>query len=64
MRDIADQYGFEESVLNSYDDYEPYGYDAPRLAHAEAIPSAQCTRSARDRVIEAELLSHCTMVGC
>jgi hypothetical protein len=64
MYDIFDQAGFQESVLNSYDDFEPYGYGAPHLMPALSSHTTPRGQSVRDRVIEAEILNQSTMVGC
>jgi hypothetical protein len=54
--------GYADCVLDSSDDYEPYGYATPELRLAEITPEARSP--AFDRVIEAQLLSHSGMVGC
>lgn len=50
--------GFEESVLYSDDDYEPYGYNSPRLTSTtEATQSALWSRfGPYEREIEAAVL--------
>ena len=66
MYDTFDQAGFEDSVLNSQDDFEPYGYAAPQLLPvAAAVQQGNSWRRlAHERVIEAEILSQSSMVGC
>ncbi|MGB5830877.1 MAG: hypothetical protein WBG92_02660 [Thiohalocapsa sp.] len=69
--------GYQDQVLNSSDDYEPYGYlppesrqqalrewarRSPQLRQAEFVPSHPDRTF--DRVIEAQLLAHSSMVGC
>jgi hypothetical protein len=66
MREIdyanLDPAGYADCVLDSGDDYEPYGF-APT-----ALQLAQMTGAHRnpafDRVIEAQLLAQSCMVGC
>lgn len=62
MSDHYDAAGYEESVLSSGDDYEPYGYLPPELRQAEF--TSQPRNAAFERVIEARLLAHWSMVGC
>ena len=60
MTRIFNYPGFEEAILNSADDYEPYGFVEPRLAAVSADDHAlrQATVQALDqRVIEAALLA-------
>jgi hypothetical protein len=64
MNDHYDPAGFADSVLDSYEDYEPYGFVAPQLMPVTATPPATRRDQDRDRAIEAELLSHSSMVGC
>ena len=64
MHDQYDQAGFEDSILYSDDDYEPYGYDARQLMPIGAAIGVGKSPVVRDRVIEAELLNQSTMVGC
>jgi hypothetical protein len=64
MNDHYDPAGFADSVLDSYDDYEPYGFVAPPMMPVAAVRPATQRDHNRDRVIEAELLSHSSMVGC
>lgn len=59
---IYDLSGYEDAVIHSSDDYEPYGY-LPE-ARLQSIETAQGADDTRDRVIEAQLLAHWTMVGC
>jgi hypothetical protein len=57
-----DPAGYANCVLDSGDDYEPYGFAPTELQ------LAQVTRADRnpafDRVIEAQLLAQSCMVGC
>jgi hypothetical protein len=72
MNDHYETTGYEDCVLNSSDDYEPYGYvptevqarawSQPRLQLREV--TSQQRNAAFDRVIEAQLLAHSSMVGC
>jgi hypothetical protein len=64
MSDLFDQTGFEDSILNSNDDYEPYGYVAPQLMPAGAGMVTERRNPIHHRIIEAELLSQCDSVGC
>ena len=67
MTRIFNHEGFEEAILNSADDYEPYGFVEPRLATVATDPYAarQAATQARDhRVIEAELLARFHEPGC
>ena len=64
MYDSFHQAGFEDSVLNSKDDYEPYGYAEPGLIPVSTGKHTASRQSVYDRVIEAEILSQSTMVGC
>lgn len=64
MYDSFDQAGFEDSVLNSQDDFEPYGYAVPQLMPISAARHTSFRQAVYDRVIEAEILSQSTMVGC
>ncbi|MCG6940335.1 MAG: hypothetical protein LJE69_03680 [Thiohalocapsa sp.] len=57
-----DPAGYADCVLDSSDDYEPYGYAPPEL---QLVDIAQQPRNrAFDHVIEAQLLAHSGMVGC
>lgn len=58
MRHIADQPGFEDAILNSDDDYEPYGYVTPLPVSMETSHHSRIRNAAHDRVIEAQLLRH------
>ena len=72
MNDYDQSAGYEDCVLNSSDDYEPYGYvpaeasswqaQQPQL-HAWALPP-EPRKPAFDRVIEAQVLAQSSMVGC
>jgi hypothetical protein len=64
MNDHFDQAGFADSILDSYDDFEPYGFVTPQLRPAVIVPTRPVHERTRERVIEAELLNHCSMVGC
>lgn len=59
---IYDHSGYEDAVIHSSDDYEPYGYLSE--ARLQSIEIAQGADDTHDRVIEAQLLAHWTMVGC
>jgi hypothetical protein len=59
--------GFEEAILDSADDYEPYGFVEPGLIPVAADESAarQAARAERDRrVIEASLVELFHEPGC
>ena len=58
----ADQPGYSDSVLESSEDYEPYGYVSPELQPIGEVNAGRNT--AFDRVIEAQLLADSSMVGC
>jgi len=77
MSDYYDSPGYEDCVMNSSDDYEPYGYlpakqhqqeqraqamRLPQLRQAEFTPDRR--NPAFDRVIEAQILAQSSMVGC
>jgi len=47
--------GFEESILYSDDDYEPYGYGSPQLAAAE-MQAVYSRSGPYEREIEAAVL--------
>ena len=55
MTNAYNRPGFEESVLYSDDDYEPYGYASPELAQAEIQP-AYSRFGPFEREIEAAVL--------
>jgi hypothetical protein len=57
-----DPAGYANCVLDSGDDYEPYGYAQPELQLAPLTPHTPEPNF--DRVIEAQLLAHSSMVGC
>jgi hypothetical protein len=57
-----DPAGYADCVLGSDDDYEPYGYARPDLELVGV--DQQRHHPAFDRVIEAQLLAHGSMVGC
>ena len=71
MNDHYETAGYEDCVLNSSDDYEPYGYvptevqapfwQQPQLQLQEVSP--QQRNATFDRVIEAQLLRQ-QVVGC
>jgi len=57
-----DPAGYDDCVLGSSDDYEPYGYAPPQL---QPVTLESRSRGPDfDRVIEAQLLAHSSMVGC
>jgi len=62
MSDHYDAAGYDDCVLKSGDDYEPYGYLPPELRQVEFTP--QSRGNTFDRVVEANLLAHWSMVGC
>lgn len=74
MRDYFDSPGYEDCVMNSNDDYEPYGYlpvepeDSartllqPQLRQAEFVTDRH--NPVFDRVIEAQILANSSMLGC
>ncbi len=57
-----DPAGYADCILDSADDYEPYGYAGPELQLTSIAP--QASSPTFDRVIEAQLLAHSSMVGC
>jgi hypothetical protein len=67
-----DPAGYANCVLESGDDYEPYGYAVPSPSTPEPLqPMLQTAMfdtspntPSFDRVIEAQILSHSSMVGC
>ena len=61
-RPSVDQPGYSDCVLESSEDYEPYGYVSPELQPATGLDARRNT--AFDRVIEAQLLGDSSMVGC
>ena len=67
MTRIYHRAGFEEAILGSADDYEPYGFVEPGLVPVSAGDDAtrQAAAKARDqRVIEAAVLGHFHEPGC
>jgi hypothetical protein len=58
----VDQPGYSDCVLESSEDYEPYGFVSPELQPVSEINARRNT--AFDRVIEAQLLADSSMVGC
>ena len=48
--------GYEESILYSNDDYEPYGYVAPQLLSVSDAGLHTARLGNHERVIEAALL--------
>lgn len=66
MREIdyanLDPAGYANCVLDSGDDYEPYGFAPTGLQLAEVTRTHR--NPAFDRVIEAQLLAQSGMVGC
>ena len=58
----TDHAGYIDCVLESGDDYEPYGYAALELSAGGTV--TQRRNTAFDRVIEAQLLADGSMVGC
>ncbi len=75
MSDYYDSPGYEDCVMKSNDDYEPYGYlpaeqqeqgaqamRQPQLRHAEF--TLERRNPAFDRIIEAQILAQSRMVGC
>jgi hypothetical protein len=67
MHHPHDRAGFEDSVLHSNQDFEPYGYGQARLATleeaAQRLQPWQPAGYARDRVIEAAVLADLTRLG-
>jgi hypothetical protein len=61
-RPAVDQPGYSDCVLESNDDYEPYGYASLELQPVHDLNARRNT--AFDRVIEAQLLADSSMVGC
>jgi hypothetical protein len=77
MSDYYDSPGYEDCVMNSSDDYEPYGYmpaeQCQQAQEAQAVRQTQLRLAeftperrnpAFDRVIEAQILAQSSMVGC
>lgn len=67
MNRIFHRAGFEEAILDSADDYEPYGFVEPRLVPVSVGDDAarQAAAKTRDqRVIEAAVLGHFHEPGC
>ena len=64
MTRIFNRPGFEEAILNSADDYEPYGFVEPRLAEVAIDARDDATRARDQRVIEAALLARFQEPGC
>lgn len=65
MRNPHQYDGFEDAVLRSNEDYEPYGYAQPQLA-SHAFAGAQLRERGlyeRDRVIEAAVLARLGAAG-
>jgi hypothetical protein len=58
-----DPFGYADSVLESADDYEPYGYARLALQPVHHAPLRE-RNTAFDRVIEAQLLADSGMVIC
>jgi hypothetical protein len=57
MSDAMNRPGFEESILYSDDDYEPYGYVSPQVvAAAEAQQPVYSRYGPYEREIEAAVL--------
>ncbi len=57
MRHSNDPTGFFDAILSSDDDFEPYGFAAPRLAtHDPGLGRAQHWSNDWDRVIELGVL--------
>jgi hypothetical protein len=64
--------GYANAVLNSVDDHEPYGYASPNQGCLAAQPRLQLVSSEPlgphnpnfDRIIEVQILSDSSMVGC
>lgn len=56
MYQARNPFGYNESVLESDDDFEPYGFDSPRLAEVPWNPEG--TLRGRDfcRMIEAAVM--------
>jgi hypothetical protein len=56
MHQSRNPFGYDESVLKSDDDFEPYGFDSPRLA--EVARNSENTMQGRNfrQVIEATVL--------
>jgi len=55
MSNAFNRPGFDESVLYSDDDYEPYGYGSPQLLPAE-VQAAYARFGPYEREIEAAVL--------
>lgn len=50
-------FGYDESVLASDEDFEPYGFGSPHLAEAAWEPAAAPRPGTFSQVIEAALLA-------
>ncbi|MGA7978857.1 MAG: hypothetical protein WCA32_01360 [Chromatiaceae bacterium] len=62
-----DHAAFEDCILSSSDDYEPYGFQTPHLATVASVqrPSEVDARfGIHARAIEADLLDNFDSVGC
>ena len=56
MYQSRNPFGYDESVLQSDDDFEPYGFDSPRLAEVACNPEAAPRGRNFCPVIEAAVL--------
>lgn len=50
---------YEQSILHSDDDYEPYGYESVQLVSVESVPESEAVSrfGAYEREIESMVLS-------
>jgi len=65
MSNVINRMGYEESILYSDDDYEPYGYASPRVAQVAETEPAYSHFGPHEREIEAAVLRGLdTYPGC
>ena len=58
MTDIHTYPGFREAVLESSEDFEPYGYTTAQLQPTDQAPHDWPSGYARERVIEQAVLAN------
>jgi hypothetical protein len=57
MYQSRNPFGYDESVLESDEDFEPYGFNSPRLAEVAWSPERALRRRDFSRVVEAAALN-------
>jgi hypothetical protein len=57
MYHFRNPFGYDESVLQSDDDFEPYGFDSPRLAESAWNREEDPLEPGYHRVIEGAVLA-------